>query len=85
MFDLASIGKRVLERRYRVDESLVDDSGARPTPFEIDPRPGWYVRPESLWCLSMSYLGAVLTWYGDLEGAREVHERALASASARAR
>ena len=81
MFDLASIGQRVLERRYRVDESLVDEFRRSTDALrELTPRPGLYVRHESLWCLSMSYFGTVLTWYGDLDGAREVHEQALASA-----
>ena len=80
-FTLYSIGQRVLERRYRVDKRIVGEfRGAIDSLPTFMPHSGFLIRPESVWCLSMSHLGAVLTWYGDLDGARQVHEQALASA-----
>ena len=75
------------ERRFRVDEEIVDEWRriADPARWAAAAADGsgvlmWFFqRPEPLRCLALSWLGSVLTWHGELGEARRVHEEALAS------
>ena len=75
------------ERRFRVDEEIVDEWRriADPARWAAAAADGsgvlmWFFqRPEPLRCLALSWLGSVLTWHGELGEARRVHEEALAT------
>jgi adenylate cyclase len=81
MFEHFSLCNRVQFLRYRLDRSIIDEFRRSTQAIRtLTPGAGVLMRPESRWCLAMSYLGVMLTWYGDLQAARDVHHRALASA-----
>jgi tetratricopeptide (TPR) repeat protein len=79
-FYLAVAQQHVRARRYRVDAQVLEEhrrsaAAARalgPTTMR-DPN-------ESVRRFTLTNLGVVLTWHGDLTEAQEVHEQALASA-----
>ncbi|HUC14013.1 MAG TPA: AAA family ATPase [Acidimicrobiales bacterium] len=80
-FSAALATQHLHERRYRVDEQILEelrrtvDAAWAPAPTTL-----WFLRPERYQASNACYLGWALTWHGDLSEARGAHERGLASA-----
>jgi tetratricopeptide (TPR) repeat protein len=79
-FHLAVAQQHVRARRYRVDAQVLEEH-RRSLDAARALGPATLMDPnEGVRRLTLSNLGVVLTWHGDLTEAQELHEQALASA-----
>jgi class 3 adenylate cyclase/two-component SAPR family response regulator/tetratricopeptide (TPR) repeat protein len=74
--------QNIVEQRYRVDAKIVEEHRrAAKAAQEVEGTRWDLVRPDTIRSTTMLNLGVALTWYGDLDGARQVHEQMLADAA----
>jgi tetratricopeptide (TPR) repeat protein len=71
--------QKIIEQRYRVDAEVVEEHRRAAKAAQEVEGPKWdLVRPETIRLSTMFNLGVALTWYGDLDEARQVHQQILA-------
>ena len=75
LFYVAMAWQHIWERRYRVDDQILDELRRALEAGGERSRTLRFLRPERTQCFMADNLGVALAWNGDLDQARQAQER----------